>query len=277
MTTDYKYFIVTVEQRHIFKNTAGEYVMTILDFDGADVDLTEYDEITCVMKNYPEKDETIPLVCMVLSTDSTKCYFSFDKATSVAWLASAYTLQLTFIRYDRDQTLITSATGYVPTYQTLETNAVATTFIEGEVVTGAGGATATVLEADLYDDICSLKLTNVSGAFVDDEAITGDHGGDAVVDGILSDAVDIDENFADDSEDFVTAPVRENDELSIGSNTYVVSGFHEIMAAWIELEEELSETGTGISYVIKTWDASSSSVDHEYKSEPCSIYIEEPL
>jgi hypothetical protein len=277
MTIDYKYFIVTAEQRHIFKNTAGEFVMTVLDLDGADVDLTKFDKITCVMKNYPEKDETISLDCTVLSTDSKKCYFSFDKATSAAWLASAYTIQLSFIRYDRDQVLITASTGYVPTYQTLETNAVATTFAEGETVTGAGGATAIVLEADLYDDICSLKLTNVSGAFVDDEAITGDQGGDAVVDGILSDPVDIDENFADDSEDFVTAPVRENDELVIGSNTYVVSGFHEIIVAWIELEEELSETGTGISYVINTWDASSSSVDHEYKSEPCSIYIEEPL
>ena len=60
-------------------------------------------------------------------------------------------------------------------------------FTAGQVVTGAGGATGTIVSKTVLSPTTgSLTLTNVSGIFVDNEAITDPLGGSALADGTYS-------------------------------------------------------------------------------------------
>ena len=281
MTTTPEFYFLIIEQitPHIFQGAQGECTLEVKYTDGSDVDLSIYDVLQLTMKNFPEKDETIIKTCTVDPDDATRCYFSFTAAESALWLAAPYYAQLKAIRYLRDKTLITSSTGYIPTEQSLGYDQLTVAFTEGEILTGGGsGATGLIKEVSQAGLEGTLTLIQISGAFVDDETITDAEGGSAKANGVLSTAVDYEDTFADDSEDFVADGVRADDELTIGgSNLYVISGFDSLVAAWLSLESDPTETGTGLSYVIKTWDASTSAINYVYMSEEFSLYVDAAL
>lgn len=275
---EFQYFIIETIDTHIPQGTRGECTLQVKRLDGEDVDLSVYDALELKMLNWPDQDEEITKDCTIDPDDSSKCYFSFDETESEAWLAAPYYCQLTATRYLRDQEVVTSASGYIPTEQTLSYEQCTTAFTVGATVTGdASGATGIIKENTHYGTLGILTLVDISGAFVDGEDINGDEGGTAVADGILSSPDDIDSVFADDGEDFASLGVQEDDELVIGSNTYVIAGFYDLIDEWLSLDEDPEETGTSISYTINTYDPALSTPDHIYKSELFSLYIEEAL
>lgn len=279
MTNTYILSVVEVQMPRIIQGTQGRIHLLLSDLDGEDFDLVQFDEITLTMKNYPEQDEVISIECSVDSDSPYECYFDFTEADSDGWLAAPYYAELTLKRYVRDQEVVTSATGYIPEISTMMIYQCISDFEVGETITGAiSGETAVVYSFDSWGDggaIGELELINVSGDFDADESITS-ISGEALVVGITATEYMAD-RFADDSSDFVALGIVEEDEIVIGADTYVVSGFDSIATDWLTTETENDDPGDGITYVINTLDPETSESDYIYKTLIFDIYIEESL
>lgn len=278
MSDTYILTLVEVQLPRIIQGTQGRIHLTISDLNGEDVDLTKFDAITLVLKNYPEEDETINRTCYVSEDDDTICYFDFTDDESSGWLASPYYAELKFKRYVRDSEVVTSSTGYVPQKSFMNFENCTADFTEGETITGAlSGATAVVYAFEGYGGIGELELVSITGTFQDGEEITSPGGGTAYVVVGITNSEYLDDTFADDSEDFVSLGVAIGDELVIELTTYVVTGYDEIMTGWLTLEEENESPGSGITYTINTYDPATSATDYLYKTLPFALYIDESL
>jgi hypothetical protein len=274
------YVISLVENQlpRIIQGTKGTKYLTIHDLNGDDVDLDVFDAITLVCKNYPEEDESITRICSVSADDDTDCYFAWTEEQSAAWLAAPYYAEITLKRYVRDAELANSASGYIPEKHFMTISNCTVDFEVGDVITGAlSGTTATVYAVDIYGGEGELELIKPSGSFTDGEAITAPGGGAAEVVVGISSSEYIADRFADDSRDFVALGVAADDEITIGSDTYVVEGYDSVASDWLVTTEENGSPGSGISYTIDTFDPATSATDYLYKTLPFVLYIDESL
>ena len=278
MAETYMLTLVEVQIPRIIQGTQGRIHLTLSDLDGEEVDLNNFDSIGLTLKNYPEKDETITRDCSVSATDDDQCYFDFTETESDGWLAAPYYGELAFETFVRDKLVTTSATGYVPTKSFMSFANCTVDFIVGETITGAvSGATAVVYAFEDYGGIGELELIKVVGTFQDEEAITAPGGGSAEVVVGISSTEYLEDRFADDSKDFVALGVVAKDEITIGSDIYVVSGYDTVATDWLVVTEDNASPGTGITYTINTYDESTSDIDSLLKTLPFALYIEESL
>ena len=278
MTDTYMLTLVEVQLPRIIKGTKGRIHLTISDLDGEDVDLSVFDEISLVLKNYPEEDETINRDCYVNSDNTTQCYFDFTEVESAAWLASPYYAELTFKRYVRDQVVVTTATGFVPEKSFMSFENCTADFVVGETITGAlSGHTAVVYAFEVYGGIGELELIKPSGVFQDEEEITSPSGGSADVVVGISSTEYLADRFADASSDFVALGVVAKDEITIGTDVYIISGYDEVAADWLVVTEDNASPGTGITYTVNTFDPAASATDELLKTLLFTLYIEESL
>ena len=279
MTNTYVLSVVEVQMPRIIQGTQGRVHLLLSDLDGEDFDLVQFDEITLTMKNYPELDETISIECSVDSDSPYECYFDFTEADSDGWLAAPYYAELTFKRYVRDQEVVTSATGYIPEISTMMFYQCISDFEVGETITGAvSGATAVVYSFDSWGDggaVGEMELIKIVGDFEVEESITS-ASGEALVVAITSTEYMAD-RFADEAADFVALAVVEEDEIVIGDDTYVVSGFDSIATDWLTTETDNDDPGEDITYAINTLDPETSEANYIYKTLVFDIYIEESL
>lgn len=278
MTDTYMLMLVETQIPRIIQGTKGRIMLTISDLDGEDVDLDEYDEISLVLKNYPEEDETITRDCYVNSDNATQCYFDFTEAESTGWLAAPYYAELTFKRYVRDQVVVTTSTGYVPEKSFMSFENCTADFEVGETITGAlSGHTAVVYAFEVYGGIGELELIKPSGVFQDGEEITSPGGGSADVVVGISSTEYLADRFADDSSDFVALGVIAKDEVTISTDVYVITGYDDTAADWLVVAEDNASPGTGITYTINTFDPASSATDDLLKTLLFTLYIEGSL
>lgn len=278
MTDAYMLVVTRVQIPKIIQGTMGRVHLTISDIDGKDVDLDDYDELTLILKNYPEEDNPITRVCYVSADDDTICYFDFTVAESIGWLSSPYFGELTLKRYVRDKEVAISTTGYVPEKSFMNFSNCTSDFVVGEIITGAvSGETAVVYSFEDCGGIGELELIKVSGAFTDEEEITGPGGGSAyVVVGVNSTEYLVD-RFADDSKDFAVLGVAAKDEITIEADVYTVSGYDSVAIDWIVTEEENGSPGTGVNYTVNTINDESSATDALLKTLPFALYIKESI
>lgn len=278
MTDTYMLVVTRVQIPKIIQGTMGRVHLTISDIDGEDVDLDDYDELTLILKNYPEEDTPITRTCYVSADDDTICYFDFTVAESTGWLSSPYYGELTLKRYVRDKEVVTSATGFVPEKSFMNFSNCTTDFVVGDVITGAiSGETAVVYAFEDYGGIGGLELIKVSGAFTDEEEITSPGGGSAYVVVGVNSTEYLADRFADDSEDFVALGAAAKDEITIGADVYTVSGYDSVATDWLVTEEENGSPGTGITYTVNTIDASTSATDALLKTLPFALYVRESI
>lgn len=278
MTDTYMLMLVETQIPRIIKGTKGRIFLTISDLDGEDVDLNEFDTISLALKNYPEEDETISRDCYVNSDDTTQCYFDFTETDSAGWLAAPYYAELTFKRYVRDQVVVTTATGFIPEKSFMSFENCTADFEVGETVTGTlSGHTAVVYAFEVYGGIGELELIKTSGVFQDGEEITSPGGGSADVVVGISSTEYLADRFADASSDFVALGVVAKDEITIGTDVYIITGYDDTATDWLVVSEDNSSPGTGITYTINTFDPADSATDDLLKTLLFTLYIEESL
>jgi len=272
----YEAYIATALTPRLYKGSEGEVTIRVVDLDGLVADIAIFDTIDLSMKNYPERDEEIAFSCTA-DDDDGLCYFSFTTTESDLWLVAPYDAQLSFKIYDRDDNIVDSDTGFVPTTRDLYVSGVTQSFVVGETVTGGStGETAIVYEVEAtVGNIQLLTLCVISGEFSDGEDLTGDQGGAGSVYGTLDTPVVLYTCFGDSVEDL--SSVRENDELTIDGITYIVSGFDSVVSDWITLSIPLHLSGSGLSYEIDSYDAATSGVSRLFKSEIFPMQVRESL
>ncbi len=278
MTDTYMLMLVETQLPRIIKGTKGRIFLTISDLNGEDVNLNAFDTISLTLKNYPEEDETITRTCYVNSDDTTQCYFDFTEVESAVWLAAPYYAELTFKRYVRDKEVVTAATGFVPEKSFMSFENCTADFEIGETITGAlSGHTAVVYAFEVYGGIGELELIKPSGVFQDGEEITSPGGGSADVVVGISSTEYLTDRFADASSDFVALGVVAKDEITIGTDIYIITGYDDTATDWLVVSEDNSSPGTGITYTINTFDPAASATDDLLKTLLFTLYIEGSL
>ena len=279
MAEDYLLALVEVTVPRIIKGTRGRINLKISDFNGKDVGLSDFDKIDLLLKNYPEKDTSITRECFMSPSDKSKCYFDFTEAESAGWLSSPYFAQFQFTTFDRDQSVVTTSTGYTPSISTMNIKTCTVDFIVGEVVTGdISGATALVSSYESYGGgLGQFELVNVVGTFSDSEAIAGDQGGAAVVVVGITETEYLEDRFADDSSDYVALGVGVGDVIEIDSVRYIVSGYDELVTSWLILESNQASPGTSITYEILTYSVDDSARTELSKTLEFALYVEDSL
>ena len=148
------------------------------DFDGTASKILETGEgskieLDCIYTAGAGETSNSVQIMMESSSDRTNWYRLLNEAVSDG------TSTLT----DREFTHVQSTT-----YGTLGYDAESAGFTAGLLVTGAGGATG-IIESDteiVADTSGTLLLSNVTGTFVNDEALTDSGTGAATVNGVLT-------------------------------------------------------------------------------------------
>ena len=263
----------------IIQGTQGGMCLEIRNLDGEAIDLREWDSVTLACKNYPEADETISRTCAV-ADDDTPSFFCFEwsESESSGWLPAPYYAEVTCKRYIRDSEVTSSSTGFVPEKHFMTISHCLADFEVGDVITGASSnSTAVVYSIDVYGGEGELVLIKPSGAFTDGETITAPGGGTAqVVVGITSSEY-LTDRFADADKDFVALGVKPKDEIVIGTDVYAVVGYDEVASDWLIVTPVNDSPGTGIAYVINTFNPASSATDVLMKTLPFVLYVDESL